>query len=287
MLVDLVHVSAADGLRLDGVMHPATKPLDPRSRGDALVCFHGTGSNFYSSSLFQTLTPRWLKNGLSVVWANTRGHDGVSMAIANQRRRRQGAAFESFRESPLDVRAWCDLFAARGHSRILLFGHSSGALKSIYTQATQPHSLVSGVIAVSPPRLSHAVFLQSSRKNEFLDTFRRAEMLVAAGEPNTLLEVTFPMPYLISAAGYLEKYGRSDDFDILKLLPRVHVPTLVSYGGLEVAKEVAFQGLPDAIAQLAHAASTITVQTIAGADHIYSGVIDQLENVVEPWLLSH
>ena len=284
MLVDLVHITAADGLRLDGVLHSAAKTQTENARCDAIVCIHGTGSNFYSSGIFQKLTPGWLERGMQVVWANTRGHDGLTTAYTDKGRRRLGAAYEQFKESPLDLRAWADFLVERGATRIVYFGHSAGAVKAIYSQAVQPHSAVVGVAAVSPPRLSHSFFSQSAKRREFLDTFRRAEMLVAAGEAKALMEVTFPMPYVVSAGGYLEKYGPAEQYNILKLLPQVRCPTLVTYGSVEVEREVAFQGLPDAVMQLSPTGERVRTAVIDGADHIYTGRTEQLGRVVENWL---
>ena len=287
MLVDLVQIAAADGLRLDGVLHASTEAQKGNSRCDAIVCIHGTGSNFYSSNIFQKLTPGWLERGIQVAWANTRGHDGLATVYTDKGRRRQGAAYEQFQESPFDLRAWADFLVERGAARIVYFGHSSGAVKAIYSQAVQPHPAVVGVAAVSPPRLSHSFFSASAKRQEFLDSFRRAEMLVDAGEANALLEVTFPMPYVVSAGGYLEKYGPAEEYNVLKLLPQVRCPTLVTYGSVEVEREIAFQGMPDAVTQLSPLSPNgefIRTAVIDGADHVYTARTEELGRAVEAWL---
>src|SRR5437660_1003816 len=78
MLVDLVRTTTRDGVRLDGVFQPAAAP-----GGLALdaACFvHGTGSNFYGSTLFDAFAERLLAVGCSVLRINTRGHDLMSTA---------------------------------------------------------------------------------------------------------------------------------------------------------------------------------------------------------------
>jgi len=285
MLVDLVQITAEDGLRLDGVLHRAPPGTPRQSRFDAVVCLHGTGSNFYSSSLYRQLTPRWLQLGISVLWANTRGHDGLSTAVTAQGRRQQGAAYERFSESPADVRGCVAWLVAQGQNRVGVIGHSAGAVKAIYAQAVQPHANVVGLIAISPPRLSYAHFVTSPKKREFLDTYRRAELLCSVGEGHTLMDVTFPLSYTISAAGYLEKYGPAEDYNVLKLLPRIGCPVLFTYGELEVEREVAFAELPQQIAGAMTPNQSVDVAVIAGADHVYSGQIAALGQVIEPWLL--
>src|SRR5438132_1577639 len=78
MLVDLVQVTTRDGFRLDGAyLAPAGPQALPL---DALCFVHGTGGNFYSSTLFDALADRLRALGCGVVRVNTRGHDGISTA---------------------------------------------------------------------------------------------------------------------------------------------------------------------------------------------------------------
>jgi pimeloyl-ACP methyl ester carboxylesterase len=284
VIVDLVQVNATDGVRLDGALQRPEVSAAPGSLADAIVLIHGTGSNFYASRLLEWLSARFLKSGLAVVRANTRGHDGLSHAITIRGQRRLGAAYETFSECHHDVTAWVEFLVSRGYGRVGLLGHSLGASKSIFTLACYPHPAVSCVAAVSPPRLSHSFFRQSRRSAEFLDTYARAEALVASGEPATLLDVKFPFPHVVSAAGYVDKYGPEESCDFLSYLPDVRCPALFTFGQLELDREVAFQGLPEAIAQSAPAAFERRIVTIPGADHSYTGAYEALGTEIAAWL---
>ena len=77
MLVDLINVTTSDGVRLDGIYQKPTGTTGPL---DAVICVHGTGSNFYSSTLFDALAGRLLELGVGVLRVNTRGHDLMSTA---------------------------------------------------------------------------------------------------------------------------------------------------------------------------------------------------------------
>src|SRR5262245_32944161 len=92
MLVDLVQVWTRDGLRLAGAFQAASAA--PALPVDALCFVHGTGGNFYSSTLFDALAERVLALGCTVLRVNTRGHDLMSNAALAQGGRRQGAAYE-------------------------------------------------------------------------------------------------------------------------------------------------------------------------------------------------
>ncbi|MBI3839058.1 MAG: alpha/beta fold hydrolase [Planctomycetia bacterium] len=288
MLVDLVQVTTSDAHRLHGALElPAAPKSESQSAAgvvDAWLCIHGTGSNFYSASTLGGLAPKLLATGAAVLRANTRGHDLISTGPSAQGRYLQGAAFERVDESPLDIAAWTRLLQERGFRRIGLLGHSLGAVKAIFTLAADNPPAASALVAISPPHLSYSYFRASPRGDEFRQIFAVAEEHVRAGRGDELLHVKFPMNYHVSAAGYVDRYGPEERYDVLKLLDRVRCPTLVTYGSSEVQNEVAFRGMPEAVEKLTTAANSLEVAVIAGADHIYTGCHDVLSGRIASWL---
>jgi hypothetical protein len=172
-----------------------------------------------------------------------------------------------------------------GFERIALAGHSLGAIKAIYAQAFAPNDDVKFVIAMSPPRLSFTAFSEGARRAEFHEIITRAEALVAAGRPHELLDVTLPLPLLISAAGYLDKYGTSERYNFLKFAANNSCPTWFAFGSQELASgNGAFAGLDAEVRNLAAAArSSIDVEVISGADHFYSGCAPRLAKALVAW----
>jgi pimeloyl-ACP methyl ester carboxylesterase len=299
MLVDLVQVTAADGVRLHGALElaPPSDKLPDKSSDtaggakaptaaavDAWLCLHGTGSNFYAASTLAGLAPKLLAAGAAVLRGNTRGHDLISTGPPAQGRSLQGAAFERVDESPLDVTAWIDLLHRRGFARIGLLGHSLGAIKAIFTLAGQNPPKVAALVAVSPPRLSYSYFCQTSRADGFLQTFAAAEELVRAGRGDELMLVKFPLPYHVSAAGYVDRYGPQERYNVLRLVGGVKCPTLVTYGSSEVQGDFAFRDMPEAIEKMATAENSLQLAIVAGADHIYTGLHDTLAARIVSWL---
>jgi DNA-binding beta-propeller fold protein YncE len=190
-------------------------------------CFlHGTGGNFYSSVLFDCLAERFLEMGCAVLRVNTRGHDGISNAATAERSLRQGAAYEVVDECRHDVAAWLEWLRQRAGPRIGLLGHSSGAVKALYAIAHEPQLSPARLVAHSPPRLSYEVFCAGAKRAEFLETYVHAEQLVSYGQPAALMDVKVPMPFVITAAGYLEKYGPDERYNFLRFLASVKCPTL-------------------------------------------------------------
>jgi pimeloyl-ACP methyl ester carboxylesterase len=282
MPIELVQTTTRDDVRLDGAFFT---PSSSSSNGiDAFLLIHGTGGNFYSSTLFDAVSEHLLQLGCAVLRVNTRGHDGISTAVTSRGGRRLGAAYETLADCRHDLAAWIDWLRQRAGNRIGLIGHSSGAVKCLYALAQEPGLPVKSVVAISPPRLSYSWYCRSANAQTFLDTFHRAESLVNEGKPATLIEVSLPLPLVITAAGYVEKYGPDERYNFVNFLASVPCPTLVTLGELEVANNMAFQGLPEAVGELAGRCPRLTVRTIAGADHFYNGVRAELVQVIGPWI---
>jgi pimeloyl-ACP methyl ester carboxylesterase len=282
VIVDLVQTTTRDGVRLDGTFQAA--PVTPAVSLDALCFIHGTGGNFYGSTLFDALAERLLALGVSVLRVNTRGHDGISTALTAKGGRRQGAAYEVCDECRHDLAAWVEWLRDRAGPRVGLLGHSIGAVKAVYATAHEPQLAPACVIAVSPPRLSYPTFCASPNGPQFLETYAEAERLVRAGTPAALMEVKLPLPYVITAAGYVEKYGPEERYDYLRLVGGLPCPALVTLGEIEVANNMAFTGAPEELARLAGRSPRLRAEVIAGADHFYTGVRESLVGRVEAWL---
>ncbi len=282
MLVDLVQIVTRDGLRLDGTFQAAPEGVRSPFALDAFLCLHGTGGNFYSSTLFDSLAARLLELGCGVLRVNTRGHDGISTAQTTRGGRRLGAAYEVVDDCRQDVAAWVDWLAKRAGPRVGIIGHSLGAVKALYALAREPELPVTALVAISPPRLSYSWFAASPQGPEFLDTYHRAERLLHAGEANTLLEVQLPLPFVITAAGYVEKYGPDERYNYLRFIGDIRCPTLLTLGGIEIESNMAFRGAAEALREMA--APRLRMEMIPGADHFYSNTRKELVACIETWL---
>ncbi len=285
MLVDLVRVVSSDGVRLDGALRlPDDAAAADDIALDALLLVHGAGASFYASSLLEAVAVRALKLGLAALVVNTRGHDILYMAATSQGPRLHGAARESVADCALDFQAWLDLLRKRGLTRIGLVGHSLGAIKGVYALAQSNPPDVAALVAISPARLSYKHFCEGGGAESFLETMRKARAHVDRGAGDTLMEVQFPIPYVVSAAAYVDKYGPAELYNIVPLVQGLKCPTLFVFGGQEVQDHLAFQGLPEDIASGADGRPGVSVATIAGGDHVYSAVRAEMLACLEDWL---
>jgi alpha/beta superfamily hydrolase len=108
--------------------------------------------------------------------------------------------------------------------------------------------------------------------------------MVAEGRGEELFTGKFPFPLLITAAGYIDKYGPAERYNILHFAAHVPCPALFTYGSKELAGGgIAFANLPETLMSLS-GPERRSVVVIDGADHVYAGVADELATSVCDWL---
>ena len=71
---ELCRVTTQDGLLLDGALRTPDQASD-RLPIDAVLLVHGTGSNFTTPGVLETLAQQAVDAGLTSLRVNTRGHD--------------------------------------------------------------------------------------------------------------------------------------------------------------------------------------------------------------------
>jgi len=262
--VELVHVIAGDGCRLDGIWQRAAT-VEPEVRPFAtFLLVHGTGSNFYAPGVLERFAALAQAAGFGTLRINTRGHDGLCHLPGKPNP--GGAAFDRIADCTLDLAAWIEFLASHDCHRIGLVGHSLGGVKCLYYAAQQASPEVAAVIAISPPRFCHRLLRESAAGPAFEQEFAHAQGLVAQGQGGTLFSVTQPLRLLISAASYLEKYGPADHYDFVPWLSHTRVPVLILLGEKTVLQTAAFAGLPAALAGLQLPPERVQVEMISGAE---------------------
>jgi pimeloyl-ACP methyl ester carboxylesterase len=285
MAVEIVSVETEDGLRLDGSLRQPDASRSSSLNFDAAILVHGLGGNFYAPSFFRRLEVELATRGCAALRANTRGHD----LMYSSPRGRLGAAYEIVDDCRKDLRAWLDFAESQGYRRLLLWGHSLGAVKAIYYLAREKDGRVPRVVASSPPRLSYRTNLQMQGAERLLTFIEEAKRLVDAGKPRELVAVDIPSPTLYSAEAFLDKYYPDDRYNFLDRLPELPVPALVTIGSLEGAGPeqsdwFPFGNLAAQVTERLRSVPDATFQLIDGANHAYSGKSDELWQTALAWL---
>ena len=280
---ELVQTTTSDSVRLHGML------LGNPREASAWILVHGVNSNFYSSSLLQTIASFLLERGHCVLMINTRGHDIASFNTGPVPRR-LGSQFELVSSCEHDLNAWHALLIERGAQLVSVLGHSLGAIKSVYWAARTTLPL-ENIIAVSPPRLNtEHLLLDPAKGEQFQKHLGEAREWCDAGKPEHVMKVRFPLPMWICAATYLDKYGSRDKYDYLTFLNAIRSPTLWTFGQLEM--ELGTSNFKDAAKNLTSAIASQgsnldvphAVSTIPHADHSYNDVRGLLMESISQWL---
>ena len=283
---ELVTTNTGDRVRLDGFLVPAAEGSQNDCEIDAAVISHGLSGNFYGSRLLKHLAKVYSQAGIPSVIINTRGHDYVNLTVQAGRSSTLGAAFEIVDDCKHDLFGWSQFLVDRGYRRVLLSGHSLGAIKSLYAQAHQPHPNVVAVAGLSATRLSYDSLLASPGGEQFRHWLQIAQQQVAAGQGDALIKVDFPFPTWMSANAYLAKYDSGDKYNWLSFADRIQVPTWLGFGQMELDENPAFVGLQPELDRIVGEYDHFKIDTIPGADHFYSARSQQATGKLMEWLRS-
>jgi dienelactone hydrolase len=143
-----VQVEAADGVLL-----PGTLITPARNQADVCVVWlpgFGLGPDY---GPYLDIGRQLAAGGVAFAAAAVRGYHGAVTAWrrdgARLRIARAGSWYEVFTDTVLDVTAWLDAARAAGYRRVVLAGHSFGAIKALYYLA-RGHGPVDGLVLASP-----------------------------------------------------------------------------------------------------------------------------------------
>jgi pimeloyl-ACP methyl ester carboxylesterase len=281
MDVQLVNVETNDGVRLDGYLRAPTPSSASTARAvDVVICHHGVGSNFYAPSFFDAIGDELVANGTAVLRVNNRGHDQAYQL----QQRRLGAAYEVIDDCRKDFSAWLDFAAARAFRRIAIWGHSLGAVKTVYFLSVAHDPRVLCAVASSPPRFDHQAYLASPNGgSRFQADIDRAQSLLAAGQPEALFEALIPQQRAFSARTFLDKYGPNAPYDYFAHLPKTAIPLLLTLGSLE-REDISFAPLASRGPTMSAEWPNVSYALIDGADHSYTTRTERLWQIASAWL---
>lgn len=279
MLVELMAVSNAAGLRLDGAFYAPAAPLPPGRAASAVLLIHGSRGNFYDAAT-RSMAEDLCREGYACLSLNTNAHDTAWYNPAGADF--QGNAYEILADTMGDLRAGLDWLEGQGYGEIALLGHSMGAVRVAYYAATQDDRRVAAVIPVSPVRLSYSYYMESADADEFAANIETARRMVADGRPEDLFRVQFPIPQLFSAAAYLDKHGPEEKYHLIPLAPRICVPLLSLNGSRETHTRL--RGMAQDLAAAACHSPHAAAGMIDGGEHSLVNRTAEASAAVINWL---
>jgi pimeloyl-ACP methyl ester carboxylesterase len=277
----LVHTWSEDGYMMAGALFAP----DGAARDTAVVFVHGLTATFYGLTAVR-IGRRLAEDGFLFVSGNNRGHDfGTNLRTRDLQSRLGGGGWELFDESPLDVGAWVGFAVEQGAGKVVLVGHSLGALKVCFYQAARQDPRVAGIVAASPPLRAGTPRPGKPTREELLAL---ADRMVAEGRGRDLL----PWDIFEAGAGtqsaqtYLNRMRTNVDvYGHLTPDPavaRVYCPILAFYG----TNEAWVGGAADlaTIERNARSAPRVDTRLFEGADHAYSDHEVEVADAIGGWI---
>lgn len=247
--------------------------------------------------------------GIGFVSGNNRGHDYISDILKDRSQKPKGKSqkpkaaerldyvqiggvYERLTDCVSDIRAWVDFATNRGAKRVILQGHSHGAIKVTHYLITTRDPRVCGLILLSPSD-DMGIARRQFGDHPFARLVSRARELIRAGRGRELPPEK-RLQYPVSAATFFDCHNKDSitgmfnmsrtDREEFPELASVSVPVLMAVGAVEEAFVDAPQKyVADVEAHLVNCPS-FTGAVIDGAPHNYLGREIELARVLEKWL---
>ena len=199
---------------------------------------------------------------------------------------RLGAAYEMVDDCQADLAAWVGLLQSLGYRQIGLLGHSLGAVKAAFYACHRGLGAIDRLVCISPPRLVPEILASDARyASNYAQDLQQAKECMAIGKPESLLTIRYPQPMLISAATFLDKYGRSDQHDYVRMAGQIAVPSLWCFGEKEIrGHRASFRNADQVLMEAVAGMNQHQVRVIANADHAYSHAQAELSSVIGRWI---
>ena len=290
---EFVRLLTGDGIELQGLyVTPAAGAADK-----TVIHTHGLDGNFYENRFIDHVAAACAEAGFNFITFNNRGHDYISDFIVEApgsgefSYRQIGGMYELFEESLLDIGAWVEFARSRGSARLVLQGHSHGALKAAYYMWKGDTRGVDGLVLLSPS--DDFGRQRNSLGDRFDAALALAEGLVRDGRGLDLIPPDI-FHYPVSAQSYFDIYRPGSPLALFNVsgtdrsefpeLASIEVPVLMVVGSVEEA----FLGEPreflEAARKLLVNAPGFEGAVLAGAPHNYLGSDAEVGERIGAWL---
>lgn len=266
----LVRVMTPDGIELQGLNDKGAG----RAAHAVVVHLHGTWGNFYGNPFIDHFADFYPRRGYSFMTVNTRGHD-------------EGSISERFENCLSDIQTWLEFAARLGYRRVILQGHSLGALEAVYyLTSSQSLNRVQALILLSP--FDIIAFYCSGDITVRQDRLVKVKA-IASTDPNALVPKDVWDMWLISAGTYLDLVDFNTKADIFPFrtgtltgmpLSQVGLPVFAAVGGNDFA---AFPS-PKAEVEQLNQLPQVHAVLINGAPHNFAQHEGELLNKISSWL---
>lgn len=291
---EFCRVLTKDGLELQGLF---VCPED-RPGTTTVLHVHGLAGNFYENRFIDHVAEALAGRGQNFLTVNTRGRDYLSDFICETgdgktEFRQIGGIHEIFRECTRDIEAWVEFLISRGTARVILQGHSHGALKVTYYLYKKTDPRIAGLILLSP---SDDLGRQRARIGDrFDEALEVAQSLITRGDGANLMPQGY-FHYPVSARTYVDIFGRDSlvklfnvsrtDTDDFPELASLTIPVLAVVGSVDEEFLGGPQEYLDSIRVICKNAPGFEGHVVVGAPHTYLHFEPEVARRVTDWVCS-
>lgn len=278
-MIDLLYECTKDNIELQGTYFNSLK------KDICILFIHGQAQSILNNKFAYKLGKYLNKKGISFFYGHNRGHNYInclhkkdgSIII-------EGATFEIFEDSLIDIDVWVNKIKELGYKKIILMGHSLGCNKALYYLNNR--KTIDGLILASPPDMVGITKKEEINFNEILE---EANFYVSKGKPRQILNNLLGGTDYISAATFISENQENSNIDnfpiernplIFKQLKNIKIPILSFAGSLEYPTYLK-QSL---LKEKAENAQSFTYKIIEGANHFYLNKEEVLLEIIFKWV---
>jgi alpha-beta hydrolase superfamily lysophospholipase len=213
----------------DKIIHQGIYYEPEPKRNLAVLWIHGLTGNFYGDTvLFEEIVRAGKKIGLGFASFNNRGHDMIAGLRTVDPKEpsgfghaKGGAGQEKFEDCISDIGSGINFLSGKGYKKIILVGHSTGAMKAGFYAGTKIDPRLTGVVLASPMS-DRLIALKTDPKVE--TTVRKMKRMVQKGKGDYLLNNLIFFP--ITPKRFISLFDRSLEenlFDYGEKAPRMEI----------------------------------------------------------------
>ena len=287
----IAHTLTPDKLELEGFY------VEPTNIAEDIVFLqiHGMFENFHLPLFINIMADKIATNGYYFLTVNTRAKDYFIYFRQYKEDgsfewKQEGGSYEIFSKCLLDIRGWLD-YCEGLDKRVILMGHSHGALKVAYYALNYPNDpRVIGLVLLSPSDdVGGQINDIGDKYNDFLNI---AQIMIDEKNGNEMIpHWCYGQP--VTANMYMDMFGPDSDLAMFRYnepskgfssFNIIKWPVLTIFG----SDDKATAGVPakNALELIDHALLSVkshTTKIIEGANHHYIGKEEPLVNVILDW----
>lgn len=287
----LIRVLTPDMLELEGFLTETSGESEPI----IFLHIHGMFENFHLPIFFDFLSKKITQNDYQFLSVNTRAKD--YFVYFRQWKedgtftwKQEGGSYEIFSNCIHDITGWVE-FCTSLNKKIVLMGHSHGAIKAAYYVSNNPDiQQIIGLVLISP---SDDVGIQhNSLGNKFNKALQIANEMIKEKRGSELMpKWVYGNP--LTSEMYMDMFGENSELAIFRfddpsrgfdLLKNIKIPVLSIFGSQDAAtsKTSSKQAL-ELIREALTSTSSYDSKVIEGANHHYLGKEELLSREILDW----